>query len=880
MNRLDFYETYFKNVSPTTFNVYQKDGKIIIEDIDKPYPKGFNSKDVKQYPLLKETYMKTNDKGKLISKRIAKGEYEITYKGKKFDLIDVKGEVEGTLHWHIGEKEEGETWFSKRGEDALWYTKAEAMDMIEHIVDKDEKGEYDYLNDPEYFKKGGKVTWKKNIGEDGWSSTMENESAYDNEGGYISESGNWKIYREGRWYIRQDDGLENFKRDGIWIVKGKNEYGRIEETYGYFESLKEAKQYVENWIQINPQDFKKGGKVTTWKNKYNKKYGYEKNESHSLKEISKDTGVSKKGLQQIYNKGVGAYKTNPSSVRPNVKSKEQWAMARVYSAVMGGKASKIDSKELKMEFGGDIPKDKVYFVGGKISKLREMHKLQRSGSMDEKVQYLKDNPQWFMGKVYDKGGVIGEEVTLNTYNFSGYDYREFINAQAGVSFLLTGEYELVSKYLYENDYAMWLFYNYLNRINISEADMKAWVKQAYESFGKEQMPVPVAVRNTPDAKDGRSFAMWYATTNPRDLTLIDISEDTKPFFYNGQYWINEIGMVANYDSKKWEGWGAKFTERKTGLLIPYYEGKSFHFNTLIHEFCHCLDFQTQLVKNIKEKEERDKDNFKEEIVDTYGYRIDDNGIVIYDDSLSQEEKDKIALEIQLYGNLENKSRNQVTAPITNHLKEFCETLVRMLRHLADGNVPLTQIFEQEAIDTQIILQGVYGDELLEQRKRKKERARVQKKADEIRDNKRFSWQDSLNTELKKYFGNNSNDKSIANILGKKKNANLRLHQILEIDNLINKYISKEYKQLEIYNPKKAKAMIPVINQHKREANRIINNHYDNIRNDYDYGFKPDEDKIDMVLYQSCPFSEFDFYKDWKNCNKLKLEEYYETKKEA
>lgn len=90
----------------------------------------------------------------------------------------------------------------------------------------------------------------------------------------------------------------------------------------------------------------------TYKERYNKKYGYTKGKSHTLAQVSKDTGVSMKGLQQIYNKGIGAYKTNPQSVRPNVKSKEQWAMARVYSAVMGGKASKIDSAELKMAKGG------------------------------------------------------------------------------------------------------------------------------------------------------------------------------------------------------------------------------------------------------------------------------------------------------------------------------------------------------------------------------------------------------------------------------------------------------------------------------------------------------------------------------------------------
>lgn len=66
-----------------------------------------------------------------------------------------------------------------------------------------------------------------------------------------------------------------------------------------------------------------------------------------MAKISKLTGIKRSALQKIYNKGIGAFKTNPSSVRPNVKSKEQWAMARVYSAVMGGKAAKVDANELK-----------------------------------------------------------------------------------------------------------------------------------------------------------------------------------------------------------------------------------------------------------------------------------------------------------------------------------------------------------------------------------------------------------------------------------------------------------------------------------------------------------------------------------------------------
>jgi len=85
----------------------------------------------------------------------------------------------------------------------------------------------------------------------------------------------------------------------------------------------------------------------TYKQKFNKFYNYSKDETHTLKEISKITGYKLHGLKIIYNKGMGAYFTNPQSVRPSVKSPEQWALARVYSAVMGGKASVIDASHLK-----------------------------------------------------------------------------------------------------------------------------------------------------------------------------------------------------------------------------------------------------------------------------------------------------------------------------------------------------------------------------------------------------------------------------------------------------------------------------------------------------------------------------------------------------
>ena len=67
-----------------------------------------------------------------------------------------------------------------------------------------------------------------------------------------------------------------------------------------------------------------------------------KMEAHNKKSKHK---VTMRMLEAVYDRGVGAYRTNPASVRPNVKSPEQWAMARVNSflrIVSGSKAANHD----------------------------------------------------------------------------------------------------------------------------------------------------------------------------------------------------------------------------------------------------------------------------------------------------------------------------------------------------------------------------------------------------------------------------------------------------------------------------------------------------------------------------------------------------------
>ena len=63
-----------------------------------------------------------------------------------------------------------------------------------------------------------------------------------------------------------------------------------------------------------------------------------------FKQLSQKTGCSVKALQDIIKKGEGAYYSSGS--RPN-QTAQSWALARLASAITGGKASKVDYNILK-----------------------------------------------------------------------------------------------------------------------------------------------------------------------------------------------------------------------------------------------------------------------------------------------------------------------------------------------------------------------------------------------------------------------------------------------------------------------------------------------------------------------------------------------------
>lgn len=170
--------------------------------------------------------------------------------------------------------------------------------------------------------------------------------------GYWLDSEEW-MYIKWRAYVARH--IHDFRIAGVIAMLKWGD--KVEKGFPYMKELVEKeieKRYKKELKESGGKLKLKYGGAITYKEKYNKAYGFEPKQSHSLEDISKTTGISLIGLQAIYNKGIGAYKTNPRSVRPSVKSKEQWAMARVYSAVMGGRAAKIDANELKMNIGGNL----------------------------------------------------------------------------------------------------------------------------------------------------------------------------------------------------------------------------------------------------------------------------------------------------------------------------------------------------------------------------------------------------------------------------------------------------------------------------------------------------------------------------------------------
>ncbi len=196
----------------------------------------------------------------------------------------------------------------------------------------------------------------------------------------------------------QGDYIDDFVKSDAPQFKGKSKEERKKmaiaaylsknEDYTHYPAqVKKDNLPVDGWITGDPtQPIEFGGSDTkSILDKANKSVEKERGikqkpfvESAELNEKieglikkSEESGIDYSILKKVYDRGMGAYKTNPGSVRPNVTSPQQWAMARVNSFIEGGKTRTTADADLwkqhKEEFNewGEIT-EKVEYDGKSV----------------------------------------------------------------------------------------------------------------------------------------------------------------------------------------------------------------------------------------------------------------------------------------------------------------------------------------------------------------------------------------------------------------------------------------------------------------------------------------------------------------------------------
>ncbi len=98
--------------------------------------------------------------------------------------------------------------------------------------------------------------------------------------------------------------------------------------------------------------------VVTNKQKFNMKYKQPKNQANGKDDISRLTKIPMKILDEVYDRGLAAHKSNPESVRSvsgkkiggkSLKGKmsaQQWGISRIYSFVVKGPSWKKSDADL------------------------------------------------------------------------------------------------------------------------------------------------------------------------------------------------------------------------------------------------------------------------------------------------------------------------------------------------------------------------------------------------------------------------------------------------------------------------------------------------------------------------------------------------------
>lgn len=319
MTRIEFYQKYFKNISPSTFDVIVNGDKIEISGFENSeyFTSNQNMKKIEDYNLLKTVNLEKGGQTNFNPDGIIKNKI-VHASGKAGGMLVGERHSEGgikAINKSTGqpiEMEGGEVVITrnavsdntKRSFNGKMMTNRQILSAINESgggvsfadggeVPNDLKfdcnAEYEYggrtmcgkdlayamggvttaiVTDPNEAMADLQSTYGfgdvyANGGEVKWIKNIDeefgwNENPYEHIGGYISEDGDYKIYQEGKWVTR--DFGETFIRKGAWTVDYKDKpigYRGSSERM-YLSNLKDAKEFVS---QINNQKFAKGGTI-------------------------------------------------------------------------------------------------------------------------------------------------------------------------------------------------------------------------------------------------------------------------------------------------------------------------------------------------------------------------------------------------------------------------------------------------------------------------------------------------------------------------------------------------------------------------------------------------------------------------------------------
>ena len=132
-----------------------------------------------------------------------------------------------------------------------------------------------------------------------------------------------EVDKQGQGFDRGEDGYPSAGRIA-WALWG----GDAGQSWSYkkVDQLnKERNKFLEEVSELTQENFEEK-QLTAAVREGLKNKVKEHNDKHGDK---KGKRVTLRMLAAVFRRGIGAYRTNPGSVRPTVRSEEQWAYARV-----------------------------------------------------------------------------------------------------------------------------------------------------------------------------------------------------------------------------------------------------------------------------------------------------------------------------------------------------------------------------------------------------------------------------------------------------------------------------------------------------------------------------------------------------------------------